>query len=93
MTDPLRNYDGYQMNRKSVPRLMQFMGIKALFPGSNLSKRYHAQSVRPYLLKDPDMDHPDQVCGVDITYLPLRKGYTCLPLWMGTHVRSWINQL
>ncbi len=46
ITDPLRNYYGYLINRKRVRRLMQFIGIKALFPGLNLSKRCHAQCQR-----------------------------------------------
>ena len=91
ITDHLRNYYGYQINRKRVRRLMQLMGIKALFPGPNLSKRYHAQYVRPYLLKDLDIDHPDQVWGVDITYLPLRKGFLYLFVIMDWYTREIVD--
>ena len=78
MTDYLRNSCGYRINRKRVRRLMRLMDIIALFPGPNLSKRYHAQYVRPYLLRNLSIDHVDQVWGVDITYLPLRKGFLYL---------------
>ena len=57
---------------------MRLMDIIALFPGPNLSKRYHAQYVRPYLLRNVVISRPDQVWGVDITYLPLRKGFLYL---------------
>src|SRR5690606_38519041 len=46
MTDHLRVNHGYTINRKRVRRLMRLMDIIALFPGPNLSKRYHAQYVR-----------------------------------------------
>ena len=70
MTDHLRANHGYTINRKRVRRLMRLMDIIALFPGPNLSKRYHAQYVRPYLLRNVVISRPDQVWGVDITYLP-----------------------
>jgi putative transposase len=78
MTDYLRNSCGYSVNKKRVRRLMRIMEIMALFPGPNLSKRLHAQYVRPYLLRNLEIDHPDQVWGVDITYLPFKKGFLYL---------------
>lgn len=78
MTDYLRNAYGYNINRKRVRRLMRLMDIIALFPGPNLSKRYHAQYVRPYLLRNLEINHVDHVWGVDITYLPLKKGFMYL---------------
>lgn len=78
MTDYLRHGYGFNVNKKRVRRLMRLMDITALFPGPNLSKRYHAQYVRPYLLRNLAIDHMDQVWGVDITYLPFRKGFLYL---------------
>jgi len=78
MTDHLRNAHGYNINRKRVRRLMRLMDIIALYPGPNLSKRYHAKYVRPYLLRNLNFDHIDHVWGVDITYLPLKKGFMYL---------------
>ena len=78
LTDYLRHALGYRINRKRVRRLLRVMDIIALFPGPNLSKRYHAQYVRPYLLRNLEIDHPDQVWGIDITYLPFRKGFLYL---------------
>ena len=79
MTDYLRHGYGYDViNRKRVRRLMRLMDIRALFPGPNLSRRYHAQYVRPYLLRNLVIDHVDQVWGIDITYLPFKKGFLYL---------------
>src|SRR5665647_2658424 len=78
MTDHLRYGLGYEINRKRVRRLMRLMDIIALYPGPNLSKRYHAQYVRPYLLRNLVIDHLDQVWGIDITYVPLKKGFLYL---------------
>jgi len=78
ITDYLRHSYGYNINRKRVRRLMRLMDIMALFPGPNLSKRYRAQYVRPYLLRNLVIDCPDQVWGIDITYLPFRKGFLYL---------------
>lgn len=93
MTDYLRNSCGYSVNKKRVRRLMRIMDIMALFPGPNLSKRLHAQYVRPYLLRNLEIDHPDQVWGVDITYLPFKRG-SCiyLSLLIGSPEKSLITK-
>jgi len=69
---------GYEVNRKRVRRLMRNMGIYAIYPGPNLSKIYHAKYRMPYLLRGLDITEPDQVWGIDITYLPMGKGFMYL---------------
>ena len=66
------------INRKKVRRLMRDMGIYAIYPKPNLSKRYHAQYVRPYLLRNLEITRPNQVWGVDITYIRMKKGFMYL---------------
>lgn len=78
LTAYLRNNGAPKLNAKRVRRLLRMMGIAALYPKPNLSKRLHAEYVRPYLLKGLTIDHIDQVLGVDITYLPLRTGFLYL---------------
>lgn len=73
----LRN-SGHDINRKRVRRLMRLMDIQALYPGPNLSRRYHAQYVRPYRLRNLVIERIDQVWGIDITYVPLKKGFLYL---------------
>lgn len=60
---------GHKINRKRVQRLMRIMGIQGICPGPNLSKRFHAQYVHPYLLRGHKITHPDQIWAVDITYI------------------------
>jgi putative transposase len=69
---------GYAINRKRVLRLMRLMGLQAVYPKKNLSKRRQEDAVYPYLLKDnpPKMLH-DCWC-VDITYIKISKGYVYL---------------
>lgn len=67
-----------KINRKKVRRMMRDMGIYVLYPKPNLSKRYHAQYVRPYLLRNLEITRPNQVWGIDITYIPMAKGFMYL---------------
>ena len=76
ITDVLRR--DMLINKKAVQRLMREMGIVAIYPKPNLSKRYHAQYVRPYLLRNLAITRPDQAWGIDITYIKMRKGFMYL---------------
>lgn len=69
-----------QMNvdKKRVRRLMRKMGIYAIYPKPNLSKRFHAQHTRPYLLSNLPITRPNQVWGIDITYVKMGKGFMYL---------------
>lgn len=78
ITKILRRDNHLVINRKKVRRMMRDMGIYTIYPKPNLSKRYHAQYVRPYLLRNLTIDHPDQVWGVDITYIRMTKGFMYL---------------
>jgi putative transposase len=78
ITSHLREAHALVVNRKRVRRLMREMGIYAIYPKPNLSKRYHAQYVRPYLLRNLAITRPDQVWGVDITYIPLGHSFVYL---------------
>ena len=53
--------EGIAVNHKRIRRLMRIMGIYAIYPKPNLSKRYHAEYVRPYLLRNLEITRPDQV--------------------------------
>ena len=77
MTAKLRE-KGFDVNRKRVRRLMRLMGIQAIYPKPNLSKRLHAKYCRPYLLRGLDINHPNHVWGVDITYLRMGRVFMYL---------------
>jgi putative transposase len=55
--------NGWVVNKKRSRRLMRKMGLYAIYPKRNLSKLYHAQYIRPYLLRNLAIDHPNQVWG------------------------------
>ena len=87
----LRN-DGYEVNRKRVHRLMQQMGLQAIYPRKRLSVPDNDHRVYPYLLRGLTIDRPDQVWCSDITYLRLRGGFVYLVAvmdWFSRYVLSW----
>ena len=86
------NSPGYKINRKRVSRLMGIMGIKAIYPGPNLSKRRHEHKVYPYLLNTYDITQPNRVWSADITYIRINGGFIYLTAvidWHSRYVLSW----
>lgn len=69
---------GYEINHKKVYRLMRLMGLQALYPKKNLSKRNHEHKVYPYLLNQHPPLKPHDVWCVDITYIKIAKGFVYL---------------
>jgi len=61
--------DGLKTERKEVGRLMKDMGIYAIYPKPNLSKRDKKHKIYPYLLRGKLIFLPNQVWAVDITYI------------------------
>ena len=83
---------GYQDNHKRVYRLMKVMGVEALYPKRNLSKPGPEHLWYPYLLKDTQIIKPNQVWGVDITYIRLRKDWLYLIAvidWYSRFIVAW----
>jgi putative transposase len=83
---------GYEVGRKLVRRLMDALGLKAIFPKPNLSKRNQAHKVYPYLLEGLTIDRPNQVWATDITYIPTPGGHVYLVAildWASRKVLSW----
>lgn len=69
---------GFIANTKRVRRLLRKMGIMAIYPRRNLSKLGHAKYIRPYLLRGLAITKPNQAWAIDITYIPLAKGFMYL---------------
>jgi len=91
MTAWLRG-EGHQVNHKRVGRLMQLMGIKAIYPKPRLSKGLDTYEKYPYLLRGLVIQRPNQVWGTDITYIKLRQGFIYLVAvmdWFSRYVLSW----
>lgn len=66
------------VNHKRVRRLLRLMGLMAIYPKKNLSKLGQAKYIRPYLLRGLKIDRPNQVWAIDITYIPMAKGFLYL---------------
>ena len=80
------------INRKAVQRHMREMGLVAICPGPNLSRRTAEHLVFPYLLRSLRVTGPNHVWGTDITYVPLRGGWLYLVAvldWYSRYVVSW----
>ncbi|MRI64687.1 IS3 family transposase [Ornithobacterium rhinotracheale] len=77
ITDQLREQN-FQVNRKRVQRLMQKMGITTIYPKQNLSKLGKIQYIYPYLLRELKIERSHQVWQIDISYIPMKKGFMYL---------------
>jgi putative transposase len=69
---------GFTVNVKRVRRLLRKMGLMAIYPKKNLSKPGQAKYIRPYLLRNLKITRPNQVWAIDITYIPMAKGFLYL---------------
>jgi putative transposase len=82
----------FVVNRKAVQRHMREMGIAGLTPGPHLSQRSAEHRIYPYLLRDLRITHPNQVWGIDITYIRLQSAWLYLVAvldWFSRYVISW----
>jgi putative transposase len=83
---------GYQVGRDHVRTLMRTMGLFAIYPGPNTSKKAQAHKIYPYLLRDVAVVRPNQVWSADITYIRLLKGFAYLVAiidWYSRYVLAW----
>lgn len=84
--------EGHVVCRETVRRYMREMGLQAIYPRPNLSKRRLEDKVYPYLLKNITASYPNHVWGIDITYIRLRRGWLYLVAildWYSRYVLSW----
>jgi putative transposase len=81
----------FLVNHKRVRRLLRKMGIMALYPKRNLSKLGHAKYIRPYLLRGMKIERPNQVWEIDITYLPMAKGFMYLTAIIDVYSRYTVG--
>ena len=91
MTAQLRRM-GHEVNHKRVQRLMQKMGIRAIYPGPKTTISSSEHKIYPYLLRGLAITHPLQVWSSDITYVPMPRGFMYLVAvidWYSRYVISW----
>ena len=70
--------EGFAVGRKLVRAYMQEMGIHAVYPKPNLSKRNFKEAIVPYLLRNKVVSFPNQVWSIDITYIKMHHGHMYL---------------
>lgn len=83
---------GHHVNRKRIVRLMRDMGIGAIYPKPKTTIANKAHKVYPYLLRDIEITYPNQAWAIDITYIPMAKGFLYLVAiidWFSRKVLSW----
>jgi len=88
----LRRDKGYQVSRNRIERLYyKVMGLQAVMPGRHTSRRCKSHPVFPYLLRNLTIDRKNQVWAIDITYIPMKKGYMYLVAIIDLHSRYVLN--
>lgn len=78
---------GYAINKKRVKRLMELVGWQTIFPKKNTSRRNKLHPVFPYLLRGLPIERPNQVWAIDITYIPMKRGFMYLMAIIDIHTR------
>ncbi len=92
MLQGLLKVEGLQAGRLHVATLMKKMGIEAIYRRPNTSKPAPGHKVYPYLLRKLAVTRPNQVWAMDLTYIPMARGfvYLCAVVdWFSRRVLSW----
>ena len=83
---------GHKCGRHRVRRLMRLMRLVPIYQPPNTSKKHPPHKIYPYLLRELKIDRPNQVWCVDITYIPMPRGFLYLVAimdWYSRKVLSW----
>jgi putative transposase len=84
--------EGVAVGREVVATLMRRMGIEALYRRPNTSEPAAGHKIYAYLLRGLKIDRPNQVWAMDITYIPMARGFVYLAAvvdWFTRRVLSW----
>ena len=84
--------EGVAVGRRHVTTLMRRMGITAIAPQPGTSRRHRGHPVFPYLLRGRVITRPNEVWAMDITYIPMARGFLFLAVvmdWASRRVLSW----
>jgi putative transposase len=84
--------DGCKTGRRHVKTLMKRMGIEALYRRPRTTKPEPGHKIYPYLLRGMAITRPDHVWAMDITYIPMARGFVYLAVvldWFSRRVLSW----
>jgi putative transposase len=84
--------DGVDIGREKVAAMMRRMRIEAVYRRPNTSKPVPCHKVYPYLLRGMKIARPNQVWAMDITYIPMVRGFVYLAAvvdWFSRRVLAW----
>jgi putative transposase len=84
--------EGHAVGRKHVRTLMRRMDIEPLYQKPNTSKRHPGHKIYPYLLRNVAITAPNQAWAMDITYVPMARGFVYLAAvmdWYSRKVLAW----
>ena len=84
--------EGIKVGRKHVATLMKRMGIEALYRKPRTTRKHPQHPVYPYLLRGLTINRPNQVWAMDLTYIPMARGFVYLVAvmdWYTRKVLSW----
>jgi putative transposase len=84
--------EGCRIGRRHVKTLMRRMGIEALYRRPRTTKPEPGHKIYPYLLRGLTIERPNQVWAMDITYIPMARGFVYLAVvldWFSRRVLSW----
>ena len=92
MLRDLLKQEGHRVGRKHVATLMKRMGIEALYRKPRTTKPEAGHKIYPYLLRNMAVSRPNQVWAMDLTYIPMARGFVYLVAvvdWFTRRVLSW----
>jgi putative transposase len=84
--------EGSKIGRRHVKTLMRRMGIEALYRRPRTTTPEPGHKIYPYLLRGKEITRPNQVWAMDITYIPMARGFVYLAVvldWESRRVLSW----
>jgi len=92
MLRDLLGHQGLEVGRRHIRTLMRRMGIEAIYRRPNTSKPAPGHRIYPYLLRGMAITRPNQVWAMDITYIPMARGFVYLAAvvdWFSRRILSW----
>jgi putative transposase len=92
MTVRLNNQHGYNVNHKRIARLLAKMGLQAIYPRPKTTISHPQHKKYPYLLRNLEINRPNQVWAADITYVSMPRGFMYLVAimdWFSRFVVAW----
>jgi putative transposase len=92
MLRDMLSQQGLEVGRRHVRTLMRKVSIEAIYRRPNTSKPAPGHRIYPYLLRGQAITRPNQVWAMDITYVPMARGFVYLAAvvdWFSRRVLAW----